>query len=164
MAAMRRRVEQSRARLNLLQRRPVYPDAGGICAKGGNEWTTRRSGRIGTSAMSWNDNPAALATAVGKLDALSPLATLARGYAVPRRADTGEVVRRGNEVAPGDGCSVRLHDASYIRSCGTSNVGRPGGPRDAEARTGGAADRRRTSLIDEVRWGSARPGRWRNKS
>ena len=43
----------------------------------------------------------------GRLDSLSPLACLARGYAVCLRP-SGEVVRRAREVAPGEPVTVRL--------------------------------------------------------
>jgi exodeoxyribonuclease VII large subunit len=51
---------------------------------------------------------ARLATAAGRLDSLSPLAVLARGYALVRRADDGKVVRRTAQVAPGDALAIRL--------------------------------------------------------
>ena len=44
-----------------------------------------------------------------KLDALSPLKVLGRGYAIPRRAD-GTVVRSAGDVAPGDGLTLRVAD------------------------------------------------------
>jgi exodeoxyribonuclease VII large subunit len=50
---------------------------------------------------------AELATAAARLDALSPLAVLGRGYAIARTAD-GRVLRRASEVAPGDALSVRV--------------------------------------------------------
>jgi exodeoxyribonuclease VII large subunit len=42
------------------------------------------------------------------LDALSPLGTLARGYAILRRAPAGEVIRDVAQVAPGDLVEARL--------------------------------------------------------
>jgi exodeoxyribonuclease VII large subunit len=48
-----------------------------------------------------------LALAVGRLDSLSPLAVLARGYAIATRAD-GRIVRHGADVAAGDALEVRL--------------------------------------------------------
>ncbi len=49
-----------------------------------------------------------LERAVAGLDALSPLGTLARGYAIAQRQDTLRVIRRADEVSPGDGIRVRL--------------------------------------------------------
>jgi exodeoxyribonuclease VII large subunit len=46
----------------------------------------------------------------GVLHAVSPLATLARGYAIVRTRDKkGQLVRRATQVRPGDGIRVTLH-------------------------------------------------------
>jgi len=45
------------------------------------------------------------------LEAVSPLATVARGYAIVQRED-GQVVRRVDDVRPGDRVTARLHDGS----------------------------------------------------
>ncbi len=42
------------------------------------------------------------------LDALSPLGTLARGYAILRRGDTGELIRDASQVAVGELIAARL--------------------------------------------------------
>ena len=47
----------------------------------------------------------------GRLDALSPLAVLLRGYAVLQK--DGKTVKSQKEVAPGDRLTVRLHDGSF---------------------------------------------------
>jgi exodeoxyribonuclease VII large subunit len=47
--------------------------------------------------------------AAGKLDGLSPLAVLGRGYSLTRTA-AGEIVRRARQVAPGDPVRVLLHE------------------------------------------------------
>jgi exodeoxyribonuclease VII large subunit len=52
-----------------------------------------------------------LAGAVGRLDSLSPLAVLGRGYSLARAAD-GRIVRAAREVQPGDPLSVLLHEGS----------------------------------------------------
>lgn len=45
------------------------------------------------------------------LDSLSPLAVLARGYAVVRRKEDGAVVRRADQVKPGEAVSLRVSEA-----------------------------------------------------
>ena len=55
---------------------------------------------------------ARLEQALAGLDALSPLATLARGYAIAQRKDTGAVLYRAEQVEPGDAVAVRLHSGS----------------------------------------------------
>jgi exodeoxyribonuclease VII large subunit len=54
---------------------------------------------------------ARLATAHARLGALSPLATLDRGYAIVRRGD--DVVRAASGVDAGDAISVRVADGSF---------------------------------------------------
>jgi exodeoxyribonuclease VII large subunit len=51
---------------------------------------------------------AGMAAAAGRLETLSPLGVVARGYAIVQRADDGAIVRRAAEVAVGDGLRVRL--------------------------------------------------------
>jgi exodeoxyribonuclease VII large subunit len=51
---------------------------------------------------------AQLALAAGRLDSLSPLAVLGRGYAIARRAADGRIVRDPADVAPGDALAVRV--------------------------------------------------------
>lgn len=50
-----------------------------------------------------------LAGAAGKLDALSPLKVMSRGYAIPV-SDTGSVVRSVEGIRPGDSLILRLSD------------------------------------------------------
>lgn len=52
-----------------------------------------------------------LAGMAAALDSLSPLAVLARGYAVVRRQEDGVVVRRAADVKPGQGVSLRVSKA-----------------------------------------------------
>jgi exodeoxyribonuclease VII large subunit len=44
----------------------------------------------------------------GRLDALSPLGVLGRGYSLTQRADNGRIVRDAAELAPGDGIVTRF--------------------------------------------------------
>jgi exodeoxyribonuclease VII large subunit len=50
-----------------------------------------------------------LRVAAGRLDSLSPLAVLARGYSLAR-TDAGAIVRRASDVRPGDAVEVLLHE------------------------------------------------------
>ncbi len=49
-----------------------------------------------------------LATLAGKLESLSPLGVLGRGYSVTRQARTGELVRSASDVQVGDVLATRL--------------------------------------------------------
>ncbi|RMF26106.1 MAG: exodeoxyribonuclease VII large subunit, partial [Chloroflexi bacterium] len=50
---------------------------------------------------------------VARLESLSPLATLERGYAIVRHAETGQIVRRVGDVASGDPLQVRVQDGTF---------------------------------------------------
>lgn len=54
-----------------------------------------------------------LEMAHARLNAVGPLATLSRGYAVVRREDDGRVVRSVGDVAAGDRLRVRVADGSF---------------------------------------------------
>ena len=61
-----------------------------------------------------------LAATAGKLDALSPLATLDRGYAIVRRSDDGRLVRSCNLAPPGTAVEALLADgllACRVEDC-----------------------------------------------
>ena len=56
------------------------------------------------------------AALAGKLDSLSPLAVLSRGYALVLDARTGRLrARAPTEVAPGDALRIRLHEGALRR-------------------------------------------------
>ncbi len=57
---------------------------------------------------------AGVAELAGRLESLSPLAVLARGYAIVRRASDGAIVRGVGDVAPGDRVSLRVAEAELL--------------------------------------------------
>lgn len=81
----RARLERGRADLDVLQRRLT-------------ELVTRRTER----------HRAELGQLGGRLDALSPLRVLDRGYSLVRRADSGRILRDADDVSPGDALAIRL--------------------------------------------------------
>ena len=56
---------------------------------------------------------ASLAGLQARLAALSPLATLERGYAVVRREDSGAIVRSVAQVDAGDALLIQVHDGQF---------------------------------------------------
>ena len=56
----------------------------------------------------------ALATATTRLDDLSPLTSLARGFALVERVANKRLVRDGNELQPGDKLRLRFHRGGAI--------------------------------------------------
>jgi exodeoxyribonuclease VII large subunit len=57
-----------------------------------------------------------LAAVVGRLDSLSPLAVLGRGYALVRRERDGAIVRRPEDAPPGERLRIRVAEASIEAS------------------------------------------------
>jgi len=67
-----------------------------------------------------NMRRAALAELAAKLDSLSPLAVLARGYSIAYRLPAGEILRDTSETRKGDRIRVRLHRGSL--ACAVEQV------------------------------------------
>lgn len=91
-----------------------------------SERTERLSGRMGeVGARLTRPAEATLARLAAQLDALSPLAVLARGYAIARGAD-GHVLRDATSLAPGDEVHVLLGSGSFDAAVtATATEGRP---------------------------------------
>lgn len=70
---------------------------------------------------------ASLATFAARVDALSPLAVLARGYAIVRLGEQGPILHSPAQVAPGDPLSIRLAEGEL-----GATAGLPGTPADGE--------------------------------
>jgi exodeoxyribonuclease VII large subunit len=77
----------------------------------------------------------AIEALAGRLDGLSPLACLARGYAIAT-LPTGEILTRADRVRPGAEVRVRLHRGTL--GCTVERVGAAGDPHAEEARDAGA--------------------------
>ena len=103
IAELRARLARSRNGLHLGARRAVERQAQRLAA------THERLRRAPLLAL--ERRRARLDTVHARLGALSPIATLERGYAIVRRGD--EVVRTADQVAPGDAIAVRVADGSF---------------------------------------------------
>jgi len=70
---------------------------------------------------------AGLGALAARLDSLSPLAVLARGYALVKRRSDGRIVRRAAEVAPGEELDVTLAEGrlAVVAGTGTPRSGSP---------------------------------------
>ncbi|MDE0884531.1 MAG: exodeoxyribonuclease VII large subunit [Myxococcota bacterium] len=101
LAEARQHLAAGRSRLRLLspgarlaaQRQRIEAAAEGLLRVTALQQERRRSG---------------LAQAAGRLDSLSPLAVLGRGYALATRARDGAIVRAASEVAVGEVLDLRL--------------------------------------------------------
>ena len=106
-----RRLARIRTRLVVARERLARAAADGHAAR------RRRSTAAGEQlARTMRDRHATgrrrLETALAKLDSLSPLGVLARGYAVCWKDDRSAIVRRAAEVAVGDAVRVTLHEGA----------------------------------------------------
>ena len=86
----RARVDTHRQQVDDLQRRASYTLAYRL--------DLHRSGLAGLKA---------------RLAALSPAATLERGYAIVRHAGSDDVVRSTGQVRAGDALAIRVHDGEF---------------------------------------------------
>ncbi len=105
-ARMRARLRELRHRLEALRRGLIHP------AQRLRELRRRLADltlRLGSAAQRAHERGAAkLAGLAGRLDALSPLAVLGRGYALASRESDGRLLRKPAEVSPGDAILLRL--------------------------------------------------------
>ena len=65
----------------------------------------------------------------GRLDAMSPLKVLSRGYAIATRVRDGHAVRAANEVAPGELVHVRVGEGAFDAEVKTVDPDAPKSPR-----------------------------------
>src|SRR5690606_12863133 len=96
-AGLRRRLEAGRMRLDLLSRRPALSRPWDLIAQRRQQVDDVLLAAARAVQQRIAGYERRLAFLAGKLDALSPLATLARGFAICRRPDTGAVVRSGRQ-------------------------------------------------------------------
>ncbi len=109
-------VSQARRDLATLLRRPVFRSPLDLVYQRRQEFdhSYRLMAAAGKNRFERHKN--ALSLVLSRLDALSPLKTLARGYSVSRRADDGRVIRSRNDVAAGEKMETILADGRLISS------------------------------------------------
>jgi exodeoxyribonuclease VII large subunit len=125
-----RRLDAARSRLDELSRRRVFRfpferlrDA----EQRLDVWFERLQRGVGQRVSRERDN---LSLQSARLDALSPLNVLGRGYTLTRKYDSREVIRRIDQVRPGDRIRTRLQLGEF-----TSVVGSIDGVTPAEPAT-----------------------------
>jgi exodeoxyribonuclease VII large subunit len=119
-------------RLQQLERQLATFDAGRRLA-GMRTRLVASAGRLDTAVRRRQHRAAAhLGNVAGRLDTLSPLAVLGRGYAVAWNADRTRIVRDASTLAPGDTVHVTLSRGELeaeVRSTSDSPQRTPGTPR-----------------------------------
>ena len=101
------RLEQQERWLESVRSRPVLADPQRLLAGRSDDVSALRSRATRTLTHRVEGAERDLEHARARVAALSPAATLERGYAVVQRADGG-VVRRPDDVSRGDGVRLRL--------------------------------------------------------
>jgi len=112
-ACMERRLSQARQDVEQQQRvlRRFSPQARVDVHRQQVDDLGRRAGRALAHTLALRRS--GLAALQAGLAALSPLATLERGYAIVQRQDSGAVVRSVGQVSAGDGLTIRVADGEF---------------------------------------------------
>ncbi|MFZ5823216.1 MAG: exodeoxyribonuclease VII large subunit [Bacillota bacterium] len=128
-SAARRIVERKRIRLKGLAERPVLqrPEGRLMQDRQRLDELIRRLGYVGGQMLSGHRRE--LKGLAGRLDALSPLAVLSRGYAIAREG-SGRVIKEAGQVSVGDPIQVMLHrgqlhcrvESVHVESGGAGSV------------------------------------------
>jgi len=114
VAALRNKAISARQRLTQLGERRVF--------RAPTEWIRDRAQRLDDISLRTARamkhrlqlQRGKLDTWAGKLESLSPLGVLARGYSVTQRADDGTLVREAEQVKPGDLIRTRLEKGEVV--------------------------------------------------
>ena len=109
-AAWRRRVAAERRRVSTLRGRLDALDVRQRLSSGRRRLDRQRARLDACVRALHHRAQAQLGVSAGRLEALSPLSVLARGYAVCWNDDRSSVVRRASQVAAGDRVRVRLSE------------------------------------------------------
>jgi len=116
---MRRYVTSVRHRERVLQMRLVKVDLRLLIARN-REILAGKRNRLYSAAVRWlQSRRSRLELQAGRMQALSPLAILARGYAICRN-EQGEILREAARVAPGDQVNVTLAHGELV--CGVKQI------------------------------------------
>ena len=108
--ALRRQVAAGRRRVDTLRVRLDALDVRQRLSAGRRRLDAQRAAIEAHIAALHHRAQARLGVSVGRLEALSPLSVLARGYAVCWNDDRSTVVRRASQVSAGDRVRVRLSE------------------------------------------------------
>ena len=113
-AALRSRVAEGRARLRAVEASAVFRRPRRLIEDRARtldelEQRAARAARLRLDRVRQRTEKLA-----ARLDALSPLAVLARGYSVTQRAADGRVVRSARDLAPGEVISTRFADGRAV--------------------------------------------------
>ncbi|NTW05291.1 MAG: exodeoxyribonuclease VII large subunit [Peptococcaceae bacterium] len=104
------RIANNKLRLdNCLQSQAFRRPVENICGTRGLALDYLISRFLKTTDESINKQESIFNTLVGQLNALSPLATMSRGYSICKDEKSGEIIRNSNKLTPGDILRIDLH-------------------------------------------------------
>jgi exodeoxyribonuclease VII large subunit len=112
--ALRRRVEQERERLRALTERPCLTRPHELVEVRRQRVDDLAGGLQRAAVDRLREAQNRVALLCGRLDALSPLRVMGRGYAAVETLPERRVVRMAADAAPGDALAIRFHDGTII--------------------------------------------------
>ena len=124
-AALRRRVAAERRRVDTLRVRLDALDVRQRLSSVRRRLDARRAAIDAHVRALHHRAQARLGVSAGRLEALSPLSVLARGYAVCWNDDRSAVVRRASQVTPGERCGCALGGRTAVRGAGDRWIATP---------------------------------------
>jgi exodeoxyribonuclease VII large subunit len=135
LVSLTRRASQARSRLDALAGRRAFRkpfDLVHDLARRLDEWSQRstRAARQRLAALRGRADSLA-----GRLESLSPLAVLGRGYSLTQRARDGRVLRDAGELAVGDEIQTRFHRGRAVSRVEAIEVDRGGGSAERGVRS-----------------------------
>ncbi len=107
-------IDNGRKRLSSLNSRPCLERPDWFLVTGRETLVRLREGLEYAMKLSIDKERQKLGSVVTKLDALSPLKILSRGYSVTRTVPGSKVVKDYRHVSPGSRVSINLHKGSLI--------------------------------------------------
>ena len=109
--SLNRQIKAARQHLNVLSRSPALQSPTGYLDQKRKNLELLKNRMISAEARTVEGKRRHFVACVSKLDAMSPLKVLTRGYALAR-TESGEVLKSVHQVNPGDGIVVNLSDGS----------------------------------------------------
>lgn len=115
-ASLEKNCQKAQERLVAMEKRPIFREPGKVIWERKLERLTQIERRLNLGVDSVvKRHDARFREAVGRLEAMSPLAVLSRGYSITSDAATAHILRSTDEVAPGKTIETRLSDG-VVRS------------------------------------------------
>ena len=115
MTALNRQIKAGRQHLNILSASPALISADGYVRQRRKSLELLQSRLVSAQSRKLEVNKRRYVSAVAKLDALSPLKVLTRGYALTK-TENGDLLKSVNQVSIGDRIEVNVSDGK-LKAC-----------------------------------------------